>query len=177
MGGIRGGWCVNAQLRLSGADLELRRPFSTVESVMKVIARTSRFCTGLVAVGLSPVILRPIVNPTLPGFMWMLLAISVVVRVANLHLAVGNGFVRVQNFFRTTDVPIWEAEVDLGEPEPELGFNQYSKVNEETAGRMLYVVRPWHGDRVHVGVAPRFGVEARRIREELQLEIKRARAA
>ena len=89
----------------------------------------------------------------------------------------GAGVVRVQNFFRTTEVPIWEAEVEEGEPEPELGYNELRDGEEETAGRMLYIRRPWHGDRVHVIAAPRFGEEAVRIRYELETEIRLARAA
>jgi len=144
---------------------------------MKIIARTSRFCTGLVAVGLSPVVARPIFNPSVAGLLWAMLAIVVIVRVSSIQLAVGRDFVRIQNFFRTTDIPIWEAEVEKGEPEPELGFNRLDDDRHDEAGRMLYIRRPWHGDRVHVGVAPRFGVEAERIHTELNKEIALARAA
>lgn len=144
---------------------------------MKVIARTSHFVTALVTLMLSPVIFRPIVDPTIPGLIWAMLAFVVIVRVSQIHLGVHRDFVRIQNFFRTTDVPIWEAEVEEGEPEPELGFNELREGEEETAGRMLYINRLWHGDRVHVTVAPRFGTEALRIRTELATEIRRARAA
>ncbi len=144
---------------------------------MKVIARTSHFVTGLCALMFSPIIARPIVNPTIQGLVWALLAVAVVVRVSQIRLSVGRDFVRVQNFFRTTDVPIWEAEVEEGEPEPELGYNELRKGEEETAGRMLYIRRPWHGDRVHIIAAPRFGEEADRVRTELCAEIARARAA
>jgi len=144
---------------------------------MKVIARTSHFVTALLALMLSPIILRPIFNPTIQGLVWAMLSVAVIVRVSQIHLGVGNGFVRVQNFFRTTDVPIWEAEVESGEPEPELGYTELREGEEETAGRMLYIRRPWHGDRVHVIAAPRFGEEADRIRTELVTEIARARAA
>ena len=111
------------------------------------------------------------------GLVWALLAVAVVVRVSQIRLSVGRDFVRVQNFFRTTDVPIWKAEVEEGEPEPELGYNELRKGEEETAGRMLYIRRPWHGDRVHIIAAPRFGEEADRVRTELCAEIARARAA
>ena len=75
---------------------------------MKVIARTSHFVTGLCALMFSPIIARPIVNPTIQGLVWALLAVAVVVRVSQIRLSVGRDFVRVQNFFRTTDVPIWD---------------------------------------------------------------------
>ena len=90
---------------------------------MTVIARTSHFVTALLALMLSPVIFRPIVNPTIAGLVWAMLSIAVIVRVSQIHLGVSRDFVRIQNFFRTTDVPIWEAEVEEGEPEPELGYN------------------------------------------------------
>lgn len=144
---------------------------------MTVIARTSHFVTALLALMLSPVILRPIVHPTIAGLVWAMLSIAVIVRVSQIHLGVGRDFVRIQNFFRTTDVPIWEAEVEEGEPEPELGYNELREGEEENAGRLLYIRRPWHGDRVHVIAAPRFGEEAARIRTELTREIARARAA
>jgi|GEM_PF-1842525 len=145
---------------------------------MKVIARTSRFVTVMVAVMWSPIIFRPIFSPSLPGLAFAMLAIVVVIRVSRIRLGVHrDGFVRVQNFFRTTDVPIWEAEVEQGEPEPELGFNELRDGEEETAGRMLYIKRPWHGDRVHVTAAPRFGEEAQRIRIDLVDEIQKVRAA
>ena len=76
----------------------------------------------------------------------------------------------VQKYTRTI-------EVEEGEPEPELGYNELAEGEEDTAGRMLYIRRPWHGDRVHVIAAPRFGQEAVRIRSELTSEIARARAA
>ena len=144
---------------------------------MKVIARTSHFVTLLCTVMFSPVIVRPLFNPTIQGLVWAMLAIAVIVRVSQIHLGVGAGVVRIQNFFRTTEVPIWEAEVEEGEPEPELGYNELRDGEEETAGRMLYIRRPWHGDRVHVIAAPRFGEEAVRIRYELETEIRLARAA
>ena len=144
---------------------------------MKVIARTSHISTVFVAMMLSPIIFRPVMNPTIPGLIWAILSVAVIVRVSQIHLAVGRGVVRVQNFFRTTEVPIWEAEVEEGEPEPELGFNELRDGEEETAGRMLYIRRPWHGDRVHVTAAPRFGEEAVRVRSELESEIGLARAA
>lgn len=144
---------------------------------MKVIARTSHIVTVLLTMMLSPVMFRPIMNPTIPGLIWAVLSVVVIVRVSQIHLGVSKDFVRIQNFFKTTEVPIWEAEVEAGEPEPELGYNELREGEEETAGRMLYIRRPWHGDRVHVTVAPRFGEEAVRIRSELESEIRLARAA
>lgn len=144
---------------------------------MKIIAKTPRVATAMVMVMASPVILRPIVDPTIAGLVWSIATIAIVVRVSQIHIGVHRDFVRVQNFFRTTDVPIWEAEVEQGEPEPELGFIELREGEEDTAGRLLYIKRPWHGDRVHVGASPRFGPEAVRIRSELTTEIKRARAA
>ena len=154
-----------------------RERIPTASCTMKVIARTSHFCTGIVGFLLGPVILRPVIMPSIAGLLWATLAIGVIVRVSTIQLSVSRECVRIQNFFRTTDIPIWEAEVEQGEPEPELGYIELREGQEAQAGRMLYIRRPWHGDRVHVLVAPRFGTEAERIHSELLAEIAEARAA
>jgi len=143
---------------------------------MKIVARTSKFFIGLVALALSPVIGRAVLHPTPFTFLWAGLAIAVVVRVAKLHVGVTKDFVRIQNFFKTTEVPIWEAEIEHGEPEPGFALSDAGGRYDE-GGRMLYVVRSWHQDRVHIGVAPRFGDESIRIHDDLVVEIQKARAA
>jgi len=144
---------------------------------MKVIARTSLFFNGLVALVASPIVLRAIMNPTRWSFLWAIMAIAVVVRVSQIRVSVGGDFVRVSNFFKTVDIPVWEAEIELGEkegggPMSDLG----GKLDE--GGRLIYVRRSWHNnERVHVGAAPRYGAEAVRIHDDLVSEIRRARAA
>jgi len=144
---------------------------------MKVIARTSRFFVGLVALVASPVVLRAIMNPTPWSALWALMAIGVVIRCSQIRVGVSKEFVRVINFSKTIEIPVWEAEIELGEKE---GGGPMSDMGGrlDEGGRLIYVRRSWHdNDRIHVGAAPRYGAEAERIHNELISEIRRARAA
>ena len=83
----------------------------------------------------------------------------------------------IRDSFQTIEIPVWEAEVELGEVEGG-GMVQDFGGKFDEGGRLLYVRRQWHdGDRIHVGVAPRYGEDAIRIRTELVSEIQKARAA
>ncbi len=144
---------------------------------MNVVARVSRLFVGLTALLASPVLSRAIMNPTPWSVLWALMAIGVVVRCAQIRVGVTNEFVRVINFSKTIDIPVWEAEIELGELE---GGGPMSDAGGrlDQGGRLIYVRRSWHdNDRIHVGAAPRYGVEPERIHDELISAIRRARAA
>lgn len=142
------------------------------------IARISRFmvvCSALLL--MVPTILRFALMPSLVTFVWSLLALGVAVRVSQISLAVSHDVVTITNFFKTTEIPVWEAEVELGDAEGGGMVSDFGGRLDE-GGRLLYVKRQWNnGELVHVGVAPRYGEDALRIRAELETEIRKARAA
>lgn len=143
-----------------------------------IIARTSRFIVGVVAVAaLLPTMARLLTQPSIYSVIWVLLGISIVRRVAQLAVAVSPDWVIIRNFFRTTHVPVWEAQVEFGEQEAATGLVSDAGGKLDEGGRTLYVRRLLHGDRLHVGVAPRYGKEPVRIHDDLVAAISEARAA
>lgn len=145
---------------------------------MKVIARVSKFVVGVVAtLALAPTLLRAIISPNSITIGWVIIGAMIVIRVAQISVAVSPDWVIVRNFFRTTHVPVWEAEVEFGETESERGLMSDAGGKFDEGGRMLYVRRQWNGDRLHIGVAPRYGSEPTRIHDELVDAIREARAA
>lgn len=141
-----------------------------------VVAKISKFIVVCVALMTIPTLLRFISAPSLLSAVWFLWTSAVVYRVNQIAVYVNDGWVTIRNFAKTTHVPIWEAEVELGEKEGGLVLSDAGGRYDE-GGRMLYVRRQWHGDCVHVGVAPRYGKESIRIHDELKSEILKARAA
>jgi len=141
-----------------------------------VVARVSKFIVVCIALGLTPVLLRAITSPSVFSALWVLMAVAVVVRVNQIAVYVNDGWVVVRNFFKTTHVPVWEAEVELGEPEGGLTLSDAGG-QYDAGGRTIYIRRQWHGDVVHVGVAPRYGKETQRIHDELVKQIQLERAA
>lgn len=145
---------------------------------MVVIARTSRFVVGSVAAAaLIPTVARLLTKPSLFAIVWVLLGISIVRRVAQIAVAVSPDSVIVRNFFRTTRVPVWEAQVEFGEREAATGLISDAGGRLDKGGRTLYVRRLLQDDRLHVGVAPRYGDEPLRIHDDLVAAISEARAA
>ncbi len=145
---------------------------------MKVIARVSKFVVGVVAfLALAPTLLRAFISPNSITIGWVIIGAMIVIRVAQISVAVSPDWVIVRNFFRTTHVPVWEAEIEFGETESERGLMSDAGGKYDAGGRTLYVRRQWNGDRLHIGVAPRFGTEPERIHDELVDAIREARAA
>lgn len=143
---------------------------------MVVVARASRFIVFSVAFLLLPTVVRAAMDPTLINFAWALCGVPIVVRMSLLTVAVNKDWVTVRNFFSTTNIPLWEAEVEFGEIE---GGGMVSDAGGklDQGGRSLYVRRSWHeDDRVLVTVAPRYGDESIRIHDALieQIAIHRA---
>jgi len=142
------------------------------EEVM-VIARASKFVVVVVALLLTPVFLRAVLWPSFAHAVWGSAAVAIIVRMGQVALEVNDGWVTVRNFFKTTHIPVWEAEIELGENEGGLMVSDAGG-RMDSEGRMLYV-RPRNGKRIHIGVAPRYGKEAERIRTELARAIETAR--
>lgn len=143
---------------------------------MVVVARPSRFIVFAVAFLLVPTVVRAAMEPTLVNFAWALCGVPIVIRTSQLTVAVNKDWVTVRNFFSTTHVPLWEAEVELGEVEGG-GFVSDSGGKIDQEGRSLYVRRSWHdNDRVLVTVAPRYGDEQVRVHDELIEQIALHRA-
>ncbi len=143
---------------------------------MVVVARPSRFIVFGVAFLLVPTVVRAALEPSLVNLAWALCGVPVVVRTALLCVAVDSQWVVIRNFFSTTSIPLWEAEVELGEPE---GGGLVSDLGGriDQGGRSLYVKRSWHDDhRVLVTVAPRYGDENERVFNELTRQIDLHRA-
>lgn len=143
---------------------------------MVVVARPSRFIVFGVAFLLVPTVFRAAMDPSLVNLAWASLAIPIVARTALLAVAVNKEWVVIRNFFSTTAIPLWEAEVELGEPE---GGGLVSDLGGpiDQGGRSLYVKRSWHDDdRVLVTVAPRYGEETERVYSALCEEIALQRA-
>ena len=129
-----------------------------------------------VAFLLLPTVVRAAINPSLVNFVWALCALPIVVRTSQLAVAVNKEWVTIRNFFSTTHVPLWEAEVEFGEVEGG-GFLSDAGGKIDKEGRSLYVRRSWHeDDRVLVTVAPRYGDEQVRVHDELVEQIALHRA-
>jgi len=143
---------------------------------MVVVARPSRFIVFGVAFLLVPTVVRAALDPSLVNLAWALCGVPVVVRTALLAVAVDKDWVVIRNFFSTTAVPLWEAEVELSEPEGGgLVSDMGGKIDR--GGRSLYVKRRWHqDDKVLVTVAPRYGDETERVFNELTAQINLHRA-
>ena len=144
---------------------------------MVVVARPSRFIVFGVALLLVPTVFRAAMDPSILNLAWACLAIPIVARTALLAVAVNEEWVVVRNFFSTTAIPLWEAEVELGEPE---GGGLVSDLGGpiDQGGRSLYVKRSWHDDeRVLVTVVPRYGEETDRVYAALCDEIALQRAS
>lgn len=143
---------------------------------MMVVARISKFMVVCVALLMIPTVIRFVSEPSSLSALWVMIGAGIVYRVNQIAVYVNDGWVVVRNFFKTTHVPVWEAEVELGEQEGGLVVSDAGGPLDE-GGHTLYIRRQWHGDSVHVGVAPRYGKEAERIRIDLVTEIQKARAA
>lgn len=141
-----------------------------------VVAKISKFIVVCVGLLMTPAVLRFAFEPSMVSGLWLVLSGAVVWRVNQIAVYVNDGWVIIRNFFRTTHVPVWEAEVELGEKEGGFAFSDAGGPYDQ-GGQTLYIRRQWHGDMVHVGVAPRYGKEAVRIRLDLESEIQKARAA
>ncbi len=143
---------------------------------MVVVARPSRFIIFAVALLLLPTVVRAALNPSLINFAWALCGLPIVIRTSQLTVAVNKDWVTVRNFFSTTHVPLWEAEVEFGEVEGG-GFVSDLGGRLDQEGRSLYVRRSWHeDDRVLVTVAPRYGDEQIRVHDALVEQIALHRA-
>ena len=142
---------------------------------MTTIAQPSRVFLALMGLMLTPIILRPFFAFTPLTALWSMLGMVVFNRLMRLGLSVSSDHVVVRNFFRTTEIPIWEAEVEREESgDDDILAELDASYGHD--GRTLFIKRLWHNDRIRVGVAPRFGPEAERIYRQLVEEIKRARA-
>lgn len=143
---------------------------------MVVVARPSRFIVLGVAFLLVPTVVRAALDPTLVNVAWALCGVPVVVRTALLAVAVNEDWVVVRNFLSTTAIPLWEAEVELGEQEGG-GFVSDLGGPIDQGGRTLYVKRTWHGgERVPVTVVPRYGEVTQAVYQELNAQIALHRA-
>ena len=143
---------------------------------MVVVARPSRFIVLAVAFLLVPTVVRAALDPSLVNFAWALCGVPIVVRTSMLTVAVNKEWVLIRNFFSTTAVPLWEAEVEFGELEGG-GLVSDAGGRLDQGGRSLYVRRSWHdNDRVLVTVAPRYGDENQRVHDELKKQILLHRA-
>lgn len=144
---------------------------------MTIIAHTSKTIVVGVLILLLPTFLRAVTEPSILSISWIAIGLAIWWRIGQLKLAVSTDHVTVLNFFKTTHIPIEEAEVMVGEPEAGL-FLSDSGGKLDKGGRTLYIV---HGgeesERVRVGVAPRYGEELNRIHHDLVAEILKRRAA
>ncbi len=142
------------------------------------IAKVSPWIVGFAAVLLIPTFLRAFDNPTPLSIAWVLIGICLVSRVAMMQLRVDREHVVIRNYFRTTRVPIWEAEVEVVQEEGANPFLSDAGGKVDQGGRSLCVVRMWNDhEKVGVTVAPRYGRELDRIHDELIEQIRHQRAA
>jgi hypothetical protein len=147
------------------------------ESV-RVIATASKTIVVLAAALAIPATYTAITSPSLLAFVWLVPHIAIVLRVAKLRLSVSASGVMIRNFFSTTVVPIWEAELEIRSGEETVLLSDAGG-KLDTEGRILYIKRPWNqsSSDIHVGIAPRFGNEFDRIHNELVGAIRDQRAA
>lgn len=144
---------------------------------VQVIAKASKTIIVLTAVLAIPSLWTAVQSPSILAWIWLAGHIAIVVRVAQLRLSVSKAGVIIQNFFRTTTVPVWEAEIEV-RVEKETVLLSDSGGRLDTEGRVLYIRRPWNQEApIHVGIAPRFGREFDRIHDELVDAIATQRAA
>lgn len=142
-----------------------------------VIAKASKTIIVLTAVLAVPSLWTAVQSPSILAWIWLAAHIGIVVRVAQLRLTVSTAGVMIRNFFSTTTVPVWEAEIEVrAEKDTVLLSDSGGKL--DTEGRVLYIRRPWNQNGpIHVGIAPRFGKEFDRIHDELIAAIAIQRAA
>lgn len=144
---------------------------------MRIIAQTSRTVTWAILILLTPTFLRAVIDPSVWSIGWVAIGLSILSRVSQIKLAVSPEHVTVLNFFSTTHIPIWEAEVEVEDLEGGLLLSDLGG-KFDRGGRQLVVVQSWPDrNRVHVGAAPRYGSEVERIHDDLVSEIERQRAA
>lgn len=152
----------------------MKNPFESGNTV--VISRASKVFVAIVALLSAIPVAQAFTRPSLLSVLWMAIGIGIVWRVARLRLAVTDDVVVIQNFFNKVTVPIWEAEIELADPEAGIMLSDAGGKLDE-GGRTLFIRRMWHHDRVAVGVAPRYGRELERIRNDLNTEIMRRRSS
>lgn len=144
---------------------------------MKVIAKTSKTVIVATVVLLLPTFFGALLSPSPLSIAWVVIGLVILRRIAHIKVAVSSQYITVLNFFRTTHIPIWEAEIEVGDPEGGLLLSD-SGGKYDKGGRSLYIMRRCHdAERVHIGVAPRYGSEVDRIHDELISEIKKKRIA
>ncbi len=143
----------------------------------KVIAKVSKTLVVFVALLSSLVLVGAFLTSSLLAYFWLICLVLLTIRVSQINLELSEEGVTIRNFFRTTHIPLWEAEVEVHSGEKTVLLSDSGgKLDKE--GRMLYVTRTWHeGERVHVGAVPRFGHEFDRVHDELVTGIKALRAA
>ena len=144
---------------------------------VRVIAKASKTIIVLVALTAIPALWTAFTRPSILAFLWLIPHVVFVARVAQLRLTVSQAGVTIRNFWATTVVPVWEAEIEVRAGEDTVLLSDAGG-KLDTEGRVLYIKRPWgDNDSVHVGVAPRFGREFDRIHDELVAAIAEQRAA
>ena len=144
---------------------------------MVVVARISRTALVFTALLMSPLLLWAFYSPSVFAALRIAVGAAVLYRLASIHVRVDHDGVVVRNFFRTVRVPVWEAEVEVGDPDPGIGLSD-SGGKYDRGGRTLYVVRNSETPgRIHIGAAPRYGPEVDRIHDDLTNEIWRRRVA
>ncbi len=144
---------------------------------VRVIAKASKTIIVLVALLALPSIWTAFRTLTPLAFIWAAGHVAIVVRVSKLRLTVSDAGIMIRNFFSTTTVPVWEAEIEVRAGEDSVLLSDAGG-KLDTEGRVLYVKRPWNENgEVHVGIAPRFGHEFDRIHDELVSAIAAQRAA
>ncbi|MGI9605819.1 MAG: hypothetical protein ACR2P0_06735 [Acidimicrobiales bacterium] len=163
------------EIGMTNPDRHMSGKANTVVD-MVVIKKASWLMVGIIAVLVVPTVLNAVTNPTPLAFVWVAIGVAIVWRVSRLKVGVDHDGVTVLNFFRTTKIPIWEAEPEIDDPEAGVLLSDAGGKYDQ-GGRTIYIRRPWHNDRIHVGVAPRYGTEVERIHHDLLFEIKRQRAA
>lgn len=151
----------------------MKNPFASTGNPV-VISRASKVFVGFVGALAAVPVAQAFTRPSLLSVVWMFLGIGIVWRLARLRLAVTDDVVVVQNFFEKVTIPIWEAEIEVSDPEAGIMLSDAGGKLDH-GGRTLFIKRMWHHDKIAVGVAPRFGPELERISADLQDEIANRR--
>lgn len=141
-----------------------------------IVARTTKTAIAIVALFAIPALIAVVANPNILTFAAIVLHLGITYRVSQIRVTVSPDGVIVRNFFSDTFIPLWEADVEV-EDQPDVVFLSDAGGKFDTQGRTLYINRPWHNDRINVGIAPRYGVEFDRIHTDLNSAIKLQRAA
>jgi len=95
-----------------------------------VVAKISKFIVVCVGLLMTPVVLRAIFEPSAVTALWVVLAGAVVWRVNQIAVYVNDGWVTISNFFKTTHIPVWEAEVELGGDSSNLPLDEPRKTSK-----------------------------------------------